>query len=188
MFWIERNDIGIICNLRCGHTSFYKKFGMAKEDLIYDLDFSYLMDWFESVTTRVVVLRHPVQRMQSALRWNNFNRRNSENCDETSPIWELVKEFTHDDREEQLLRHYILHCNFYFDKIKHLDFKIIPFENLGEYLDVRESFPTYSRSYEPTDDMFNDVITREGLEKELELYEKFRKYPIFPIEDFKNLV
>lgn len=182
MFWLEKNGIGLISNRRCGHSSLCKLFGKTSTDNDYD------PDWFVKVPRRVIVLRHPIERMHSAKRLTLMMEKMSTTSDETSPAWKWVKEFVAEETKEQLLeQHYNDHCKFYLHSIEHLDFEIIPFEFLRDYIDdVRFSLPTFSRSKVATEDMFNDVITKEGLDRELELYEKFKTNKVFTVEEFKS--
>lgn len=181
MFHYDNGVINIAAFPRCGHTALRKFFG--ENHAIMDQGPDWLFKpWFEGSKRRVCVIRHPIQRMWSAVRTprdefdcvSSFDKVNSE-TDE----WFIAG-----------------HCTPYLHRIRFCDdFKWIEFDKLSEYIgDNREGSPV-TNSFETTYDEFPlkygyiHSVTEQRIKNEVEFYNDIKQTrEELSIEEWKELV
>lgn len=157
MFIHNNGKVHVVCALRCGHTSMKSHFGITDHKPKSD-DW---IDWIQSKTRRVLVLRNPLDRWMSAEVFRNVDWEAKGWADIFADRKFMDKElFIHKHREA-----------FLFNIPKDLDFEIIPFENLNEYLQVAKATQVTNSSNVTEDQVPMDPKMRT----ELAQYRYFRE-------------
>lgn len=154
---------------KCGHTAMSYYFGMPVPP---QRTFAH---WLEYQSPKVVVLRHPVERMHSAINFyeKQFN--------------ELIVEYEKTGMSDNLdffesfinnplgIEEYIFnkHCRPYMHILKNRDFRIIKFEELSQYIPKVAPGGIETNTTNKDIDPFpsNRYFKREDMLKEIELYE-----------------
>lgn len=160
MLVYDNGKMSVLAATRCGHTSMYRYFKIKP----YSLKESLVHLWLESKSQKVLVLRNPYDRLQSALCHNA-----------------RLKYATPDEKAESLH----IHSSPFLHMIpKTTDFKIIDFYRLSEY--IRLSGDTFvSNSNNVSSDELD--ITPE-MRQEYSDYLYFKKYcPEITPEEWREL-
>ena len=143
MFIHENEFIHILVNTRCGHTSMYEYFGIEPYSRIPDI-----FNWISSKKRRILVLRNPIDRINSAYK-------NS-----------LQFIGTGVDPDEA----FVSHSTPYLKLIRGLEFELIDFAKIDEYIPMsNKTVVTYSNN---TDFQYipNKKYTEMDVREEYELY------------------
>lgn len=155
---------------KCGHTAMWDYFDL--HHLRMTRTFAH---WLEFTSQKVVVLRHPAQRMHSAIefynrRWNIPILEYQKNGIETE--LHLFKHFIEDPLE---VEKYIFdqHCRPYMHIIKSRDFRIIKFEELAQYIPklMPDGIETNTTNKNIDPFPMNRYFKREDMLKEIDTYE-----------------
>jgi hypothetical protein len=172
---------------KCGNTAMWHYF-----DLLHLRMTRTLAYWLESQSPKIVVLRHPAQRMHAAIAfydklWN-------------SQIVEYEKNGTHDNLH--MFKHFIgnplevdtwifdQHCRPYMNIIKSRDFRIIKFEDLSQYIPKINPCNIEINPANKGIDPFpkNRYFKREDMLREIELYENLvASREVITPEEWKEL-
>ena len=150
MFFLCAPEFAVMSNLRCGHTNMFNYFG---ENNIYLAG----MPLFSSHHNPIVVLRNPLDRVVSSM-----------------PFLDSF-----DSKTESQLDAFVRHSRPYLHEIISIDFRIIDFYDLEQYIprDGEQSVRTDSRCFPSVtaEDVYveNSVYTLEELEREVEIYNNF---------------
>lgn len=174
IFVHDNGNLNVLSMTKCGHTAMSYYFGIQ---LPMQKTFAH---WLEGESPKIVVLRHPVERMHSAITFydKQFNEliveyETTGQCDDFSLIEYLI------NWDEQTRAHeiekYIFnkHCRPYMHILKNRDFRIIKFEELPQY--IPKVAPggietnTTNRNIDPFP--MNKYFKREDMLREIELYE-----------------
>ena len=154
MFVFDNGKVSVLCVTRCGHTSMYEHFGIEP----YTIPGKSPMQWLMTNSKKVVVLRHPLERMTSA-----FNFAGS---------------------SESGIFYY--HCTPYLRYLAFVDFEYIPFCDIGSYIVKSDKTTTTNstlRKYIP-----NPYFTEIDMQKEVEFYERYiQTRPTISAEEWKRL-
>lgn len=159
---------------KCGHTAMSYYFGMPVPP---QRTFAH---WLEYQSPKVVVLRHPVERMHSAINFHEkqFNEQivkyeTTGQCDDFSIIEGLVN--CDDHTREWAIEEYIFnkHCRPYMHILKNRDFRIIKFEELSQYIPKVAPGGIETNTTNRNVDPFptNRYFKREDMLKEIDTYE-----------------
>lgn len=197
MFLIAGNDkIQVLVQTRCGHTNMFQYLGLSSEDF---KEHDTLDNWVAS-PRRVVVLRHPVERMNSAVQLYDtqikflidlYHSQTDkpkfiESLYQKNPTYTdyFVKNFFNiDDRDEVREKiNFLVHSFPYMHHIVDYDFEIVKFENLKDYIPPRGD-PIYNKDLDSgvtnqTNKVYavfpeNRHYTEDDLLREVQLYESF---------------
>ena len=147
MFVHDNGKVSVLSVTRCGHTSMYDYFGIPR----YTLTGVRLFTWYNTNSTKVIVLRHPIERMYSAHKTIIEIRKQSE------------QEFYH--HCFQYLRMCLLYSNF----------KIIHFKKLGNYIPISKYTDSTYTNNETGKYIVNEFFTEAELLQECSLYETLMK-------------
>jgi hypothetical protein len=182
----DNGNLNILAMEKCGHTAMWYYFDMP-------LIQKYFVDWLQYESPKVVVLRHPMERVHSAITFTDKLFREEEKAE---AILEAVKfsdnffEYYANNPDE--IQEYIFnrHCRPYMHILKNRDFRIIKFEELAQY--IPKILPggiatnTTNRSIDPFPS--NRWFTRKDMLKEIELYESFLvNKEVITVEEWKAL-
>jgi hypothetical protein len=174
VFVHDNGNLNVLSMTKCGHTAMSYYFGMPIPPN------KTLAHWLEYESPKVVVLRHPVERMHSAINFHEklFNEliveyEKTGQCRDFSMIEDLV---SCDIRErEWRIEEYIFnkHCRPYMHILKNRDFRIIKFEELSQYIPKIAPGGIDTNTTNKDIDPFpkNRYFKREDMLKEIELYE-----------------
>lgn len=186
----ETDKMAIMSQPRCGHTVLSQFLNVTEEQTSYHLE-----KWANS-PNRIVILRHPIQRLNSAIKTyyislgellDSYDR--SEDKDQfiqslhPNPQWiEYVKRMIALPRlEAREFNIFKMHSMPYMRHIKDYDFKFINFDKMETY------FPKYSesynqskispilneRSYKINSFPINQYFTEAEFNEEMDLYHQF---------------
>lgn len=160
---------------KCGHTAMWNYF-----DLLHIRQSRTFAHWLEGVSPKVVVLRHPAERMHSAITfydevWNtrSIEYQKTGKCFDFPEV-ELWSSLNSTDREwetEEFI--FNQHCRPYMHIIKNRDFRIIKFEDLSQYVSKVAPGGIETNITNRNIDPFpsNRYFKREDMLREIELYE-----------------
>ena len=174
IFIHDNGNLNVLSMTKCGHTAMSYYFGI---ELPMQKTFAH---WIEGESPKVVVLRHPVERMHSAINFHEkqFNERivkykTTGECDDFSLIEFLIN--CDDGQREWEIERFIFnqHCRPYMHIIKNRDFRIIKFEDLSQYIPKISPRGAETNTTNRNIDPFpkNRYFKREDMIKEIELYE-----------------
>jgi hypothetical protein len=171
MFVHDNGNINVLAMEKCGHTAMWHYF-----DLLHLSQPRTFAHWLEYQSPKVVVLRHPIERVHSAMRFADkvFNH-----PEKRQEILETVRFsdqfFEYYDNNPSEIPEFVFnrHCRPYMHILKNRDFRIIKFEDLSQYIPTvlpgGIATNTTDRSIDPFPS--NRWFTRKDMLKEIELYE-----------------
>ena len=171
----DNGNLNVLSMPKCGHTAMWEYF-----DLLHIRQSRTFADWLKSNSPKVVVLRHPAERMHSAITFCNemWDTRSIEykktgKCFDFPEIEQWVN-LNSTDRKRSIDEFiFNQHCRPYMHIIKNRDFRIIKFEDLSQY--VPKILPggidtnTTNKNIDPFPK--NRYFKREDMLREIELYE-----------------
>lgn len=174
IFIHDNGNLNVLSMTKCGHTAMSHYFGMPNPPE------KTFVHWLEGESPKIVVLRHPVERMHSAI---NFHEKKFDEqlikyettgqCDDFSAIKDLINwdEQTRLYQIEQYI--FYKHCRPYLHILKNRDFRIIKFEELSQYIPKIAPAGIETNTTNRNIDPFptNRYFKREDMLKEIELYE-----------------
>lgn len=182
----DNGNLNILAMEKCGHTAMWYYFDMPQIQ-------KYFVDWLEFKTPRVVVLRHPMERVHSAISFTDKLFREEEKTEEILAAVKFSNNFfEYYDNNPSEIPEYIFnrHCRPYMHILKNRHFRIIKFEELSQY--IPKILPggiatnTTNRSVDPFPS--NRWFTRKDMLKEIELYESLLvNREVITIEEWKEL-
>jgi hypothetical protein len=186
MFVHDNGNLNVLAMEKCGHTAMWCYFDMP-------LMQKYFADWLEYTSPRVVVLRHPMERVHSAMRFADklFN-----NGQKTKEIMEAVRFtpefFDYYDNNPSEISEYVFnrHCRPYMHILKNRDFRIIKFEELPQYIPTVLPGGIATNTTDRNIDPFpsNRWFTRKDMIKEIEIYENLvENREVITIQEWKAL-
>ncbi len=150
---------------KCGHVSMIKHFDV-------DPAGSNLDRWISNPSQKIVVLRHPIERLHSAIAY----------FEELHKIFPPNEDFDYD------LAVYYGHSIPYMSKIKDQTFRIIRFEDLSLYIDKAPHIITNTTNRKLVNFKENIYYTREDLLEEVDIYHSFlQNKTIITPEEWKEL-
>lgn len=186
MFVHDNGNLNVLSMPKCGHAAMIGYFGFETRP---DRTFA---DWLTYTSPKVVVIRHPVERMHSAIRWYDavFHQRilrynETGHCDDYD--WYLIKPFLNDDWN---VERYIFdeHARPYMSLIKNRDFRIIKFEQLMHYIPKLTAHDTRTRNRDLDPFPINRYFNRQDMLRELDVYEDLvTKREVITPEEWKEL-
>ena len=153
MFIHDNGKVHVMSNTRCGHTSMSKYFGFEERLYHHDINWN---KWLNSTSRRVLVLRNPVDRWKSAEVFMDkgwFKYIGPKNGMDKDTFLRVHRE------------------PFLINIPRDVDFEIIPFENLSDYLPWGNG--TLATNSSGVD--MSEVEITEELEEELRQYRYFRE-------------
>lgn len=166
MFIHDNGNVHVLSNTRCGHTSMRKYFGF--EEVPRGMHDRW-NEWINSTTRRVLVLRNPIDRWKSA------------------EVFETTGWFIHHEPHNGMDKDFWIwvHRQPYLINIpRYVDFEIIPFENLSDYLPMDEG-TLVSNSNNVNR---HDTKGSSSLREELIQYRYFREHcKIISPEEWREL-
>lgn len=150
MFVYDNKKVSVYCANRCGNTSMYSYFGIPK----YTLPNATPDIWYNTNSTKVVVLRNPVERMYSA-------------CN----LFKII------NLRGEAGKNFYVHCAPYLHDIQqNWDFKVIDFYKLSNYIPIsNDTIPTASGKITTGEYIVNEFFTEAELFQECFLYETLMK-------------
>ena len=171
IFAHDNGNLNILSMPKCGHTAMWDYFDLL--DIRQTRTFAH---WLEGVSPKVVVLRHPAQRMHSSIAfynevWNTRGIRDARHIWEEVEYWSNLDDTSRAKDVEEFI--FNQHCRPYMHILKNRDFRIIKFEDLSQY--IPKILPggidtnTTNKNIDPFPK--NRYFKREDMLKEIELYE-----------------
>ncbi len=150
MFIFDNGRVCVYCESRCGHTSLYKHFGIP----VYSIGQCGIDNWVNTKSKRVLVLRHPYDRVTSAFLMLYRNLMSQE------------------DFETNFINHtkpYMAELLSCVDST--LDFQYIDFDKLNNFVEMDYANTTITNSrYRKHIYIYNDAYSKKDLEQEYDLY------------------
>lgn len=170
MFVYDNGNLSVLAMKKCGHIAMLSYFDVQSHGE------NTLADWLFSSSSKVVVVRHPVERMHAAINWNNevfisrleeFERTGT--CDQIHIIENLIN---YDDRD-WYIEEYVFnqHCRPYMKSIQSRDFRIIKFEDLSDYIPKFTVHDTKTQNRDLDPFPTNRYFQKEDMLQEIEAYE-----------------
>jgi hypothetical protein len=192
MFVYDNGNLNVLSMPKCGHTAMWNYF-----DLLHLRQPRTFAHWLELKSPKVVVLRHPAQRMHSAMTfyaemWNagSIEYEKTGKCFDFPEI-ELWSNLHIAEREREIEEYiFNLHCRPYMHIIKNRDFRIIKFEELTQYIPKVTPGGIDTNTINKNIDPFpkNRYFKREDMLKEIELYENLLvNREVITVEEWKAL-
>lgn len=171
MFVYDNGKLNILTVKKCGHAAMIHYFNNAVES---DPD-NRLSLWLFGDSPKVAVIRHPVERMHSAINWYRA----------VSPTGRIPADSNEFSSEEYIFNQ---HCRPYMWFIQKRDFRIIRFEQLIQYIPKATFHDTKTRNREIDPFPTNRYFNREDMLREIEAYHNIleTKQVITP-EEWKEL-
>ena len=174
MFIHDNGNFHVLSNTRCGHTSMRNYFDMDLEPRRPHA--IRWLEWVDSKSRRVVVLRNPVDRWKSAEVFHSIEWW-VKNGPPAVPGGRMDKDFWI----------WIHRSPFLINIPRHIDVEIIPFENLSDYIPMHKDTMISNTSDVSRSD-FEDNIIPSCLKEELVSYRYFRKNcKVVDPEEWKEL-
>jgi hypothetical protein len=166
LFIHDNGKVHVMSNTRCGHTSMRKYFGFM--DLLTPEEANW-SKWINSTSRRVLVLRNPVDRWKSAEVFMNKG-------------W-----FEHLGPNNGMDRDTFLRIHrepFLINISRYLNFEIIPFENLSDYL----PWGIGTLATDSNQVHRSEVEMTKAMKEELLQYRYFREnYKVISPEEWREL-
>lgn len=170
IFVHDNGNLNVLSMPKCGHTAMWHYFGLLHLRMTRTLAY-----WLESQSPKVVVLRHPAQRMHASIAF--YDRLwNSQIVEyQKTGIHDNLHDFKHFIDNPIDIEEYIFdqHCRPYMNILKNRDFRIIKFEDLSQYIPKVNPCNIEINPTNKDIDPFpkNRYFKREDMLKEIELYE-----------------
>lgn len=154
MFVYDNGKLNTLAVKKCGHTAMLYYFNNVVDS---DQD-NRISVWLFGSSPKVAVVRHPVERMHSAINWYR----------EVSPTGRIKL-----DPGELAIEEYIFnqHCRPYMKLIQNRDFRIINFEELIQYIPKVTFHDTKTRNRNIDPFPTNRYFQKEDMLQEIEAYE-----------------
>lgn len=180
----DNGKLNVLCANKCGHVAMTYYFGMQRPG------YPTFGDWLSLPSPKIVVIRHPVERMWAAINWYNgvFDSKikEYERTGKTEHYYD-IKPFLNDPYN---VERYIFdeHCRPYLKIIKNRDFRIIKFEELGKYIPKITRFETKTRNRDIEPFPPNRYFNKTDMLHELEAYEEIiANREVISPEEWKEL-
>ena len=176
MFIYTDTKICVLAAHRCGSTSMYGYFGLPLYIKSGNTKFNF-SDWNTMVDesiTKVLVLRNPYQRIQSAIK-------NTEYISQDSEYQEHLK------NSDSKFKWTIKHSEPYLHNITCEDFYIIDFDNLSRYINKDNFTVTTNSVISEWQPEFAEYYSPEDLATEYTWFEKYSHQPNIMPSVWKNL-
>lgn len=177
MFIFDNNKICILTNTRCGHTSMYGYYGIP----VHKHTGLELEDWKNSPSIRVMVLRNPIDRWLSGIKYVEAIKDNNQFYEKDGKLYTRQ---THEPIEKILFEH-TYPCELLTRNLdKTVPFKIIPFENLQDYIPTSKhtTHVRVNRAHQ------RDVPMSADMREAISNYKYYRKYcEVIDPEEWKEL-
>ncbi len=182
MFVHDNGKIAVLANSRCGHQSMYDYFGIPVEAEIKNkIDL-----WSASTNRKVLVLRNPIERMWSGLGLYEmyakpvvtmYDAAKQRNIDKSEAMqsFKFASLFMDESTRNETIQKVIFkdHCAPYLHLLSNMDYEIINFERLSEYIPIAHRTNITNCTNSSLDDFIeNEVFTRDDMENEYQLYLK----------------
>jgi hypothetical protein len=185
MLVYDNGNLNVLAMEKCGHIAMWCYFNMPMQ--------KYLSDWLEFTSPRVVVLRHPMERVHSAMRFSDKLFDRQQNPQKTLKEATFSEDFfEYYDNNPSEISEFIFnrHCRPYMHILKNRDFRIIKFEELHQYIPTvlpgGIATNTTDRNIDPFP--FNKWFTRKDMVREIEIYENLvENREIITIQEWKEL-
>lgn len=187
MLIYDNGNLNILSHTKCGHIAMINYLAVKE---LKQFEYS---DWLVNPSPKILVIRHPVERMHSAISWADamFLRRLKE-YDETGKCdnFHLIANLVNSTNREAYIQDYIFnaHCKPYMHIIKKQQFRIIKFEELRNYIPKMTAFDTktQNRALDPFPE--NTYFNRKDMLQEIEDYEEIlQQKELITSEEWKEL-
>ena len=177
MFIYDNGKVCVFSATRCGHTSMYDYFGIP----LHTHTGLLLKDWKNSNSLRVMVLRNPIDRWLSGIRY-------VQNVEDNNNFYKKDGKFytiqNHESKDKLLFEH-----TYPFELLnrhmkKTIPFKIIPFENLQDYIPVSR----YTIHVNVEQSHHTDIPMSPDMREAIVNYKYYRQYcEVITPEEWKEL-
>jgi len=168
--------ISVLAPHRCGSTSMYGYFGLPLYEKIGNarFDFAYWDTLDDKSVTKILVLRNPYQRMESAIN-------NTEHLSSDSDYSKLL------NNKDSKMFWTRKHSEPYLHNITCKDFYIIDFDHLSRY--IRKDYFTITTNSRASEwqDKFAEYYSKEDLVMEYILFEQYSQRPNILPSVWQNL-
>jgi hypothetical protein len=168
MFVHDNGNLNILAMTKCGHTAMWHYFDMMLKEKCF-------IEWLEFKSPRIVVLRHPMERVHAAIRFAEklFKQEKSQKILEDFSTYF----FEYYANNSSGIEEYIFdrHCRPYMHILKNRDFRIIKFEKLDQYIPkvILGGIQTNTNNRDIDPFPTNRYFTQKDILKEIDLYENF---------------
>lgn len=177
----DNGKVNVLAENRCANTSLYNYFKIPTYSQMQNNSRQQLRSrWKSNPSEKIVVLRHPYQRIQSAINYHNMKSVDFYNKFKTLPIEEQKKEkffWAYKDlfntsyadfRKNNIVGHSIP----YLHHLIGLEFRYIDFNRISEYVDTKSGPITNTVSTDFSVD-FLEFYQLDDIKFEKRLYEEF---------------
>lgn len=177
----DNGKVNILAENRCANSSMYRHFDLPLYGMMYHNNREQLRNkWKTNPSEKIVVLRHPYQRIHSAIAYHelrgvptytSFQLMSEEERKKHQFFWKYkdrlskpYEDFKHAD--------IVSHCIPYFRHLIGVNFRYINFDRIAEYLDVHAGPKTNTTSKDFSVD-FLDYVELDDIKFEKFLYEEY---------------
>lgn len=180
MFVHDNGKIAVLANSRCGHQSMYEYFNIPIEVELRDKTHQ----WISSNNRKVLVLRNPIERMWSGLGLFDlyakpvimmYDAAKAKGVDKKDSMSQFkfaslfVDETTRHNKVQEII--FKGHCAPYLHSVETVDYEIIDFNKLNEYIPLAHRTNVTNCNNNSLDNFVeNDIFTKEDMKKEYDLY------------------
>ena len=198
MFVHDNGKIAVLANSRCGHQSMYEYFGIPVEAEIKNK----VDQWISSNSRKVLVLRNPIERMWSGIGLYEmyakpvvmmYDAAKQRNIDKSAYMqnFKFASLFLDEETRNEAIQQIIFkdHCAPYLHMLPDIDYEIIDFSRLGEYIPIATRTNITNCSTALLDGFIeNEIFTKEDMMNEYQLYNDLlsNKKQLSPV-DWKSL-
>lgn len=177
----DNGRLNVLAENRCANTSMYGHFNLPLYGMMYDNTREQLRSkWKTNPSEKIVVLRHPYQRVHSAIAYHQLRGVPTYQLYNAMPAEEKQKHrffWEHKDRLDKPYAEYMhaniqSHCLPYLRHLIGVNFRYINFDRISEYLDVHGGPKTNTTSKDFSVD-FLEYVELDEIKFEKFLYEEF---------------
>lgn len=177
----DNGRLNVLAENRCANTSMYRHFNLPVYGMMYNNTREQLRSkWKTNPSENIVVLRHPYQRMHSAIAYQELRGFPTYQRYQMSSVEERQNNKFFWEHKEKLDRPYaeykfaniVSHGLPYLRHLIGVNFRYINFDRISEYLDVHDGPKTNTTSKEFSVD-FLEYQELDELKFEKFLYEEF---------------
>jgi len=177
----DNGKVNVLVENRCANSSMYRHFNLPLYGMMYGNSREQLRSiWKTNPSEKIVVLRHPYQRVHSAIAYHElrgvptykrFQLSSEEERKKHQFFWEH-KDKLDKPYDEYMHANILSHCLPYLRHLIGVNFRYINFNRISEYLDVHDGPKTNTTSKDFSVD-FLEYVELDEIKFEKFLYEEY---------------
>lgn len=177
----DNGKLNVLAENRCANTSIYRHFNIPVYSQMRAHNRIQLRSiWKQNPSEKIIVLRHPYQRVASAMAYHGLNSKQFYHDfiklpteeQQKNPLFWSYQELNNKTYEEFRAVDIASHCRPYLHHLIGYNFRYINFDRISEYLDVQVGPITNTTSKEFNVD-FLEFFRLDDLKFEKRLYDEY---------------